>query len=66
MKNYFDENKLLELASTLNKQYNNNEPFPHIVIDNFMDEILLDEVANAFPSPDKFEFYKYDNPLEKS
>ena len=34
---------------TLKKIYKNNKPFPHIVLDNFVDEKLLNNVLNEFP-----------------
>ena len=33
----------------LKKIYKNNKPFPHIVLDNFVDEELLNNVLNEFP-----------------
>ena len=36
-------------ASVLKKTYKNNEPFPHIVLDNFVDEGLLNNVLDEFP-----------------
>ena len=33
----------------LKKIYKNNKPFPHIVLDNFVDEKLLNNVLNEFP-----------------
>ena len=41
-KNYLD-------ATALKKTYKNNEPFPHIVLDNFIDKELLNNVLNEFP-----------------
>ena len=33
----------------LKKIYKNNKPFPHIVLDNFIDEELLNNVLDEFP-----------------
>ena len=33
----------------LKKIYKNNKPFSHIVLDNFVDEELLNNVLNEFP-----------------
>ena len=33
----------------LKKIYKSNKPFPHIVLDNFVDEKLLNNVLNEFP-----------------
>jgi len=65
MKSVFDEDILVALGKEKHKQYVSAAPFPHIVIDNFMDPAILDEALGDFPSPDTFDFYKYDNPLEK-
>ena len=65
MKQYFNETNLLSLAKIHQKSYQEAQPFPHIVIDNFMDELLLNDVLESFPSPETFNFYKYENPLEK-
>lgn len=61
----FDEEQLLALGKKYHQQYVSAEPFPHIVIDNFMDPTLLDKALDAFPTPESFDFYKYENPLEK-
>ena len=39
----------------LKKIYKNNKPFPHIVLDNFVDKELLDNVLNEFPDLSKIE-----------
>ncbi|RAP27107.1 proline hydroxylase [Candidatus Marinamargulisbacteria bacterium SCGC AG-333-B06] len=65
MKLLFDEKKLAAIANQYSKAYQHNTPFPYIVIDNFIDDIVLQDVADSFPDPDQFEFYKYENPLEK-
>jgi Rps23 Pro-64 3,4-dihydroxylase Tpa1-like proline 4-hydroxylase len=65
MTHIFDEDHLLRLAATHKKAYQNALPFPHIYIDNFMDPAILSKAEEAFPKPEAFDFYKYDNPLEK-
>lgn len=61
----FDETRLMTLAKQHSQTYQTAEPFPYIVIDNFMNEDILTAALESFPTPDTFEFYKYDNPLEK-
>jgi hypothetical protein len=39
-------------------------PFPHIVIDNFLNEELALELSNEFPDYKDEKWYYYDNPLE--
>jgi len=65
LKSYVAEEKLAKLAETHNAAYQSASPFPHIVIDDFLDEPALAEVLEVFPSPKELEFYKYENPLEK-
>jgi len=59
---------LMELEALLPKlqtQYQNNPPFPHIVLDNFLPFYDLLEVAMAFPDPHQGNWWKYENVLEK-
>ena len=65
MKAIFNEETLMALAQAHAASYQSASPFPHAVFDNFMDASILNEAVAAFPSPDSFNFYKYDNPLEK-
>lgn len=65
MKTIFNEDQLMALAKANSEVYQNNHPFPHIVIDNFMKPEILQATLDAFPGEEDFEFYKYDNPLEK-
>lgn len=55
--------RLHKQAAEYKEKYQTALPFPHIAIDNFLDN--LDEVYNAFPRTDNFKFYEYNNPLEK-
>jgi len=55
--------RLKKQAEQYKEQYQTNPPFPHIVIDDFLDN--LDEVYDAFPATNNFKFYEYNNPLEK-
>jgi len=47
----FDYNKLKEIASKNNTKYISAKPFPHIVIDNFISEAILEKLISEFPSP---------------
>jgi hypothetical protein len=38
----------LKLSKQLSEQYKNANPFPHIVIDNFLPETVLNSVADEF------------------
>ena len=45
--NYSD---LKKVASINNKKYENAEPFPNIVFDNFFNENILNKILENFPS----------------
>lgn len=51
--------------SELKERYVNAEPFPHIVIDNFLDEKFCEKLANNFPDHNADFWLKYNNPIEK-
>jgi len=54
--------KKLETQPTqLHPQYVQGDPFPHIVIDNFIDTALLDKVLEEFPSTDKLNWREYND-----
>ena len=40
------------------------EPFNYIVIDNFLDADLIDQLSGEFPSYDSDRWFSYENPLE--
>ena len=46
-----DYNKL----NTNSEKYNNNHPFPHIVLDNIIDETSLEEVQNEIKNIKKWD-----------
>jgi len=60
-----DPNHLMELASKHHQDYVTASPFPHIVIDNFLPEFVLDTILSEFPSPNAVEWQKFDNAAEK-
>jgi len=51
--------------SALNKKYVNAPPFPHIVIDNFLDENLLNGILNDFLSFNANDWINYAHINEK-
>lgn len=61
----FNDEKILKLAQENAQAYQSADPFPHIYFDNFLEEDAAKAAMDAFPSPEDFDFYKYDNPLEK-
>lgn len=48
----------------LNIQYQNNQPFSHIVIPNFLNSEYIEKIYNEFPDINTTNFYYYNNPLE--
>lgn len=60
---YLNVDRLHKLAAENHEKYQSALPFPHIAIDNFLDN--ANELADSFPAANNFKYYKYDNPLEK-
>ena len=60
-----DADKLNELALKYREEYANAKPFPHIVIDNFFPEEVLDDILNEYPKSDDIEWQKFANKSEK-
>jgi len=42
-----------DVSSDLSQAYQTAEPFPHIVIDNFLPEFFLDQIITHFPLPEE-------------
>ncbi len=61
----FDDKKLLAIAKKSSADYIAAELFPHIVIDNFMDEARLQQALDAFPAPDALKFKRFNDPSQK-
>jgi hypothetical protein len=52
-------------ATALRAQYQNADPFPHVVIDGLFDDAVLDRVLSDFPKPDQMRWMTFDSPTEK-
>ncbi len=65
MSKVFDYEKLLAAAKERRAAFTDNRPFPHNVIDHFMDACILQQALAEFPKPGQQTFYSYDNPFEK-
>lgn len=65
VKSFFDLENLPARGKALHRQYLEGSPFPHIVMDHFMEDEWLEQALLEFPDVDHSEFYAYDNPLEK-
>ena len=63
---YFEPQYLSELSARLAAQYRTASPFPHVVLDNFIqDEHVLDEVLREFPNPGSIDWTHYNQQTEK-
>lgn len=49
---YFGEARLLELAKEHSASFRNAEPFPHVVIDEFLPAEIANAIADEFPGAD--------------
>ena len=43
------------------EEYNSGDPFPHIVIDNFLPPNILDAVLDKFPKPGDMDWWSFNN-----
>ncbi|MBE9042808.1 2OG-Fe(II) oxygenase [Pleurocapsales cyanobacterium LEGE 10410] len=56
---------LEDLVNKYQQEYSQALPFPHIVIDNFLPEPILNRVLQEFPSPETIDWKTFDNSAEK-
>ena len=50
---------------TLREQYQNAEPYPHIVLDGLFDDADLDSVLAEFPKLEEMQWHRFESPQEK-
>ena len=62
---YITEDARKQFVADYSDSFKNADPFPYVVIDNFMNPAALKSIVDVFPTPKDLEFYKYENPLEK-
>jgi hypothetical protein len=55
----------LEKLSSYSQGYITAQPFPHIVIDDFLPENILEEILHEFPTPDEISWQNFENSSEK-
>lgn len=60
-----DPNYLDDLATKYKESYANAIPFPHIVIDNFLPESILEKILEEFPKPEEVDWQSFNNKSEK-
>ncbi len=56
--------RMKELAGAAHLTYIKAAPFPHIVLDDFFDPGLIDQVLTEFPRPDAIRWQQFDNERE--
>ena len=61
----FDSEYLNDLAVKNQENYQQAEPFPHIVIDNFLPEFVLNNILTEFPKAGEIDWQKFENKAEK-
>lgn len=61
-----DPDYLNNLAIKYREAYSQAQPFPHITIDNFLPESLLNNILNEFPKVGSIDWKNFDAPAEKS
>ena len=56
--------RMKELATSAHSTYLSAVPYPHIVLDNFFDPHLIDQVLSEFPKPGAIRWQQFDNARE--
>ena len=56
--------RMRELAGSARTTYLSARPFPHILLDDFFDATLLDEVLREFPQTEAIRWQRFDNERE--
>lgn len=62
---FVSQSRLEESLATKGLQYRAAKPFPHIVIDNFIDPDMLQKVAEEFSTSDRAGWHHSEGPHEK-
>ena len=56
--------RMAENERSANAAYRTAKPFPHVVLDDFFDAALLDQVLAEFPNPGEIRWQRFDNEKE--
>jgi hypothetical protein len=60
-----DRHRLARLSDEHHVAYASADPFPHVVIDDFLPAESLRGVADSFPKPGDVDWHVFDNPSQK-
>lgn len=60
----FRREELFPLADAHREDFGSAEPFPHVVIDDFLPPSVLDAVLEEFPTPEEPDWEQYDTSRE--
>ena len=56
--------RMAECETSARAAYASAKPFPHVVLDDFFDPALLDQVLAEFPTPGEIQWHRFDNEKE--
>lgn len=62
---FFDRGELIQRAKSLAPAYRSADPFPHLVLDNFLPEQLLARVLGEFPSAESGSWERYNDAMQR-
>ncbi|GAA4020356.1 hypothetical protein [Streptomyces plumbiresistens] len=62
---YFSDEHLSDLADLHRDRFRTAEPFPHIVLDDFLPEWVLDTVLSEFPKPGEVPWKTFERATSK-
>lgn len=62
---FFDQGRLRALAEANRDAYGSAKPYPHVVIDDFLPDPVVDAVSRAFPESRQIEWQQFDAPAER-
>ena len=62
---YFNTDYLDNLIQKYHQKYITAQPFPHVIIDNFFPENVLELILDEFPEPQQIKWKKFENYGEK-
>lgn len=61
---FFDPARLRELSERHSRDYRGGQPFPHIVIDNFLPPEVAEKLLAEFPTASNFPWHDYNDPRQ--